>query len=161
MNKKKHSIFRLSISLELFVYILPVLLLIHYLIITGNYMGILPIFLVAAVISSVIPLIVTFIVRWIKLNPAFEMLNRADVPDEDMLRGMKLALLMHPKFEAAAMVLRYPIGILFGVILLALTGNMTQIRLITAAAGVFMAIPVSAAMFMFQSEISLTECLED
>ncbi|HOO70274.1 MAG TPA: methyl-accepting chemotaxis protein [Spirochaetota bacterium] len=161
MNKKKHSVIKLSVSLELFVYILPVLLLIHYLVITGNYMDIFPIFSVAAIISSVMPLIVTFIIRWKKLNQVFEILNSEEVPDEDMLRRMKLTLLMHPKFEAAAMLLRYPIGISFGVILLALTGNINQIRLITAAAGVFMAIPVSAAMFMFQSEISLTECLED
>jgi methyl-accepting chemotaxis protein len=136
-------------------------MLIYFGIIGGNMFPVLNIFFPAAIAGSVLTLIPALIVRWLWLRPAFNMLNGEGTPDEETLRGMKLRLLLHPRREAKSQMFRYTTGVGIAMAVMFAGGVMNEQRFITMTVGMLMVIPVAAAMYMFQSEITLSSCLED
>jgi methyl-accepting chemotaxis protein len=151
----------LTISLEGFAYTLPVLVLIYFTIIAGNFFSILNIFFPAALIASVVTLIAGSIIRWARLRPAFNALNSPGELDEKSLHDIKLRLLLHPRYEALSLLVRYPVGVGMALAILAIAGELTTVRFITTVAGLIMITPITGLFFMFQSEISLSRYLED
>ena len=161
MKAHKYSIMNLTMSLEIFGYGFPVVLLAYFVLIGGNFFPIFHIFLLAALAGSLITLIPSSIVRWKYLKPYFDDLNSTDEPGTARLKEIKLKLLFHPRYEAMSMLIRYPIGVGLVMIIIALAGEMNPTRLLVFLVGTLMIIPVTSVFFMFQSEIYLSRCLED
>ena len=59
------------------------------------------------------------------------------------------------------MIARYPVGVGVATVVILLLGEMTGLRLAVAGLAMVMLIPITSAFFMFQSELSLSPCLED
>ncbi len=87
--------------------------------------------------------------------------HRSRLTDEATLRDCKLKLLLHPRFEARSMLIRYPVGVGVATLVNALLGVMTELRLVAAIVGGLMLLPITAAFFMFQSELILSRILKE
>jgi methyl-accepting chemotaxis protein len=161
MNKIIHPIARLTFSLEGFAYALPVLTLAYFAIIAGNYFSFLHIFIPAAVTGSLITLLPFSLYRWVRLRHVFKALKSPVELDAKKLHDIKLKLLLHPRYEALTMFIRYPIGVGMAMAMLALAGVLSAIQFILMLTGMIMVIPITGVFFMFQSEISLSRYLED
>lgn len=159
--KFKNPIVRLTLSLEVFAYILPVVLLSYFIIIGGNFFTVLNIFIPGVVAGSLLTLIGASIIRWLLLRSAFNSLNSPGELNDAALRDIKLKLLLYPRYEAKSLFVRYTIGVGLATLLISLGTDMTMVRVIVIISGTLMVIPVNAIFFMFQSEISLSQYLED
>lgn len=161
LKKYKNPIARLTLSLEVFAYILPVVLLSYFIIIGGNFFPVLNIFIPGVVAGSLVTLIGASIIRWLLLRSTFNSLNSPGELNDAALRDIKLKLLLYPRYEAKSLFFRYTIGVGLATFLISLGTEMTMVRIIVIISGTLMVIPVNAIFFMFQSEISLSQYLED
>ncbi|MBP7735348.1 MAG: hypothetical protein KA369_05175 [Spirochaetes bacterium] len=161
MKKYRYPVISLSLSLEAFAYTLPVSILAYFMIIACNFFSSLAIFIPAALFGSIVTLIPGMIIRWLKLRKSFNILKNPDRPDEENLHAIKRALLDHPRYEAKSLPVRYFFGIGSVIVILAIAGEMNQMRYIMTAVGLAMAIPINMVFFMLQSEISLSQYLAD
>jgi methyl-accepting chemotaxis protein len=157
----KYPIINLSFSLEAFAYTLPVSILAYFVTISCNFFTSLAIFIPAALFGSTLTLIPGMISRWLRLRKSFRVLNNPDRPDDETLRAVKLRLLNHPRYEARSLPFRYFFGIGSVIVILAIAGEMNQMRYIMTVVGVAMAVPINMVFFMLQSEISLSRYLAD
>jgi len=161
LQKYKNPIVRLTLSLEVFAYALPVVLLSYFIIIGGNFFPELNIFIPAVIAGSLLTLIGSSIIRWLLLRSAFNTLNSPGELHDDALYAIKLKFLLYPRYEAKSLFVRYTIGVALATFLLFLGTEMNMVRVIVIISGTLMVIPVNAIFFMFQSEISLSQYLED
>ncbi len=161
MNSKKISILQFTLSLEIIAHAFPVVLLVYYILIAGNYFDALPVYLTGVSIGAVANIFAAVVMRWLKLNNVIAALKSDEKLDDETLRDYKLKLLLQPRFEAKSMLLRYPVGVGVATLVIAVFGEMTQLRLIIAAIGGLMLIPITAAFFMFQSELFLSKFLKE
>ena len=161
MKKYYFPVWKLALSLEFFAYLLPVILLAYFVVIAGNFLSSLPLFIKAASAGSLLTLIAGSFIRWLRLRRDFKALNSQEEPDGAKLQKIKLNLLMHPRYEAISIFVRYPVGVGMVMALLTIAGEMNVTRLILTALGTVMVMPVNSVFFMFQSEISLSRYLED
>lgn len=161
MNRNRYSITKLTLSLEVIAYSLPVVLMVYFIIIVGDFFATLHIFLSCSMIGVAITMIPASVYRWMRLRSVFSILNSDATPDEATLRECKLKLLMSPRFEAKSLFIRYPIGVGASILALALLGQMNGLKYLVTFLSTVMVIPLNAAFFMFQCELSLSPCLED
>ncbi len=161
MAQYRNPVLRLTLSLEVFAYALPVFLLAYFVIITCDFLSSLAFFIPAAIFGSIITVIPGSITRWFLLRKSFTMLQDSDVADEDTLSSIKRRFLHHPRYEALSLLVRYPVGVGVIVVILAITGQMTPLRYIMTGIGMIMSVPVNMVFFMFQTEISLAPYLAD
>ncbi len=161
MKKYRYPVISLSLSLEAFAYTLPVSILAYFMIIACNFFSSLALFIPAAIFGSIVTLSPGMIIRWLKLRKSFNILKNPDRPDEENLHAIKRALLDHPRYEAKSLPVRYFFGIGSVIVILAIAGEMNQMRYIMTAVGLAMAIPINMVFFMLQSEISLSQYLAD
>ena len=161
MGNKRYSITQLTLSLEVIAYSLPVLMLAYFVIIGGNFFGVLHIFVPCAMIGVALTMIPASIYRRIRLGSTFDVLNGSGTPGEAVLRDCKYKLLMSPRFEAISLIVRYPVGVGATVLMLALMGQMNGLRFLVTMLATLMVVPINSAFFMFQCELSLSPCLED
>ncbi|HOO72936.1 MAG TPA: methyl-accepting chemotaxis protein [Spirochaetota bacterium] len=161
MNRKTYSITRLTLSLEIIAHSMPVVLLSYFIMIAGNYFEVLHVYLTGVGIGAIANVVLAVVMRWIRLRTVYATLNRDDDPGEKAFYRVKLALLLHPRFEAKSMMVRYPVGVGVATLIIALLGEMTGLRLAVTGLAMMMLVPITAAFFMFQSELSLSPCLED
>src|SRR5208337_4175853 len=161
MQINDNLIARLTISLEGFAYTLPVLVLVYFAVIGGNFFSILNLFIPAALFASVVTLVGGSMTRWARLRPAFNALNSPGELDVKNLHDIKLRLLFHPRYEALSMLVRYPVWVGMALAIVAIAGELTTVRFVVTTAGMIMIIPITGLFFMFQSEISLSRYLAD
>jgi methyl-accepting chemotaxis protein len=161
MKRTSNPIMRLSIALEGFAYALPVLMFAYFVVIAGNFFPVIHIFIPGAVLGSAVTLVGGTIVRWIRLKPVFDVLNNPGTPDEKKLHDAKLKLLLHPRYEALSLFIRYPIGVGLALMVLLIAGAIVPFQFVLAIVGMLTVIPINAVFFMFQSEITLSEYLAD
>lgn len=161
MEKNHHAIARLTLSLEVFAYALPVFMLAYFVIITCDFLPNMGFFIPAALAGSIFTLVPGSINRWRLLNKSFSKFEATGTDNDDILRTVKRTLLQHPRYEALSLLVRYPIGVGVIMLVLAVAGQMNQMRFIMTGIGMIMAIPVNMVFFMFQSEISLAPYLVD
>ncbi len=161
MKKYRNPIIRLSLSLETFAYTLPVSILAYFVLIACDFFSSITFFISAALFGSIITLIPGMVIRWIRLRKWVNIVNRPDKPDDATLREAKLRLLNHPRYEALSIPVRYFIGIGSVVFILAIAGEMNQLRYIMTAVGVFMIVPINMVFFLLQAELGLSRFLED
>ncbi|MBP7738526.1 MAG: methyl-accepting chemotaxis protein [Spirochaetes bacterium] len=161
MKNKKYSITRITLSLEIIAHSMPVVLLTYFIMIAGGYVSDLGIYLTGVSIGATANLALAVLMRWLKLRSVFASLNDAALHDEAVLRSCKIKLLQQPRFEARSMLLRFPVGVGVATVIIALAGSMTDLRLGVATLAMAMLMPITAAFFMFQSELSLSGLLED
>ena len=161
MKIKDNPIARLSIALEGFAYALPVLMFAYFVVIAGNFFPVLHIFIPGALAGSAVTLIGGTIVRFARLRPVFKVLNSPGKPDEKSLHDAKLKLLLHPRYEALSLLVRYPIGVGLALAIVWAGAGMSPVQLLLAVTGMITVIPINAVFFMFQSEISLSRYLAD
>jgi methyl-accepting chemotaxis protein len=95
------------------------------------------------------------------LRKCMNSLNSQDTADDLLLRRIKLKLLNHPRYEAKSLLVRYFCGIGLVIVILAIAGEMNQLRYIMTGIGILIAVPINMVFFMLQSEISLSPYLED
>ncbi len=161
MKTYDRPIFRLSLSVELFAYALPVMVLAYFMVIACNYFSVLHLVLAGSLMGSVLTLAGGVAGRTRNLRGAFKLLNGSDpIPDES-LRAIKLKLLLHPRWEAMSIIIRFPLGVGVAAAFLALWGQVDLMRLVIIILGLVMVTPITAAFFYFQSEISLSPYLKD
>ena len=161
MKSKVYTITQFTLSLEIIAHSMPVVLLIYFIMVAGNYLPVFHIYITGVLIGALANIVLSVFMRWIKLRSVFPVLNNDADPGEETLHRCKRAILLHPRFEAKTMLLRYPVGVGVATIVILLLGEMTGVRLIVATITMLMLIPVTAAFFMFQSELSLSVFLED
>ncbi|MBN1533827.1 MAG: methyl-accepting chemotaxis protein [Spirochaetes bacterium] len=161
MKTYDRPILRLSLSLELFAYALPVMLLAYFMIITCDYFSVLPIIFVGSLLGSLLTLAGGLIARIRNLKGAFRALNGTGAMGEEERRSIKLRLLLHPGREGISIFIRFPIGVGIAAAYFALYGQVDGMRLLLIACGTFMCTPLTAAFYYFQSEISLSRYLKD
>ena len=160
MNIRGNPIAQLSIALEGFAYALPVLMFAYFVVIAGNFFPVIHIFIPAALVGSAITLAGGTIIRGIRLKPAFDALN-SPAPNEKKLHDAKLKLLLHPRYEALSLLVRYPIGVGIALVVLLVADAIMPFQLALAIIGMLTVIPINAVFFMFQSEITLSRYLAD
>ena len=161
MDRNHNPIGRLTLALEVYAYALPVMLLAYFVVIAGDLFSILAYVIPSVLVGSVVTLVAGTYLRWNRLTGPFKSLaggSKIDIPE---LRGIKLALLTHPRFEAILIFFRYPVGVGIAGAIIAMLGEMTMTRFAVILAGTVMVIPVNAVLFMFQSEISLSRYLKE
>ena len=160
MKDTKYSISQLTLSLEIIAHSMPVVLLVYFIMIGGNYANALQVYLTAVSVGAAANLILAVVMRWVKLRRVFAILNDDDPHDEQTLHDCKLKLLNHPRFEAKSMLIRYPVGVWIAILGVAVGGEMNELRFIVSNIAMLMLIPITAAFFMFQSELSLSRILK-
>ncbi|OHD66163.1 MAG: hypothetical protein A2176_07940 [Spirochaetes bacterium RBG_13_51_14] len=122
---------------------------------------IITIVLIGAVSGSLAALIPYLFIRKKKIAPLFQSLQILSKTDVDRLREVKLKLLMHPRFEALTVFLRYPVGVFVFMLIIGLSGELTATRIAVTMAGAAMVMPITSSFFLFQSEITLSQYLHD
>lgn len=152
---------RLTLSLEVYAYALPVLLLAYFVVIAGDLFSILSFVIPSVLAGSVVTLVAGTYLRWKRLAGPFKSMAGGSGIDTRELRAIKLALLTHPRYEALSIFFRYPAGVGIAGVIIAMAGEMTMTRLAVIVAGTVMVIPVNAVLFMFQAEISLSRYLKE
>ena len=161
MTKYQNPILKLSLSLEAFAYSLPVAILAYFVVISCNFFSSIAIFIPAALAGSIMTVVPGTIIRWMLLRKCMNSLNSQDTADDLLLRRIKLKLLNHPRSEAKSLPVRYFCGIGLVIVILAIAGEMNQLRYIMTGIGILIAVPINMVFFMLQSEISLSPYLED
>jgi len=161
MKKNITPFVKLSLALEIYAYMLPVVLLVYFIVIAGNMFQLMTPVLIGAISGSLFALIPYLFIRKKKIAPLFQSLHNLAKTDVDRLREIKLKLLMHPRFEARAVFIRYPVGIFFFMLAVGLSGELTATRIAVIIAGAAMVIPITSSFFLFQSEIVLSQYLHD
>jgi len=159
---KKHTnpIGKLTLSLELFAFGLPVLLLIYFIMLAGNFQEI-HLFIPFSAIGSGVTLVGGFLARWLYLRGIFKVLNNDNDIEESIIHDVKLKLLLYPRREGTSIFIRYPVGIITTLVLLLPFIDLTTVQVVVIAAGMFMVLPITSLFFMFQTEGSLSPYLED
>lgn len=160
MKKHTNPIGKLTLSLELFAFGLPVLLLIYFIMLAGNFQEI-HLFIPFSAIGSGVTLVGGFLARWLYLRGIFKVLNNDNDIEESIIHDVKLKLLLYPRREGTSIFIRYPVGIITTLVLLLPFIDLTTVQVVVIAAGMFMVLPITSLFFMFQTEGSLSPYLED
>ncbi|TFH39231.1 MAG: methyl-accepting chemotaxis protein, partial [Chrysiogenales bacterium] len=160
MEGYSHPVRRLTITLEVFAYALPVLLLAYFVVIGGDFFSAIGQVIPSVIVGSVVTFSGATYLRWRRLRGPFDTLLKSDADHMDLFT-VKRALLMHPRYEALSMAVRYPVGVGIAGAIIALVGEMSMTRFVVIIVGMCMVVPVNAAFFFFQSEISLSRYLKD
>ncbi len=161
MNTVKKPLMRLSLSLEVFAYALPVVMLAYFIVIGCNFFAEIHVVIPATIAGSMITLIGGIAMRAFRLGRSFASLNTCETIDGDTLKSIKLSFLLHPRYEAWSIFFRYVIGVGAAVLILVPFGMMNPLRYLIVGLGIIMIIPVTAVFFMFQAEITLSDYLKD
>ncbi len=160
MNLFNNPVIRLTLSLEAIAYALPVPIMAYIVMVFGGFDC--SFYVISAFIcGGIVPIVITFILRWMKLNPSLKALEKQDLIKNDQLIIIRQRLLMHPRFEALSLFIRYPSGIGITILMLALEGEVTLSRLLISFAAMLIVVPSNAIFFFFQSEIFLARYLKD
>ncbi len=160
MKKHTNPIGKLTLSLELFAFGLPVLLLIYFIMLAGNFQEI-HLFIPFSAIGSGVTLVGGFLARWLYLRGIFKVLNNDNDIEESIIHDVKLKLLLYPRREGTSIFIRYPVGIITTLVLLLPFIDLTTVQVVVITAGMFMVLPITSLFFMFQTEGSLSPYLED
>lgn len=155
--KKLNLFLKLSASLEIYAYVLPVSLLAYYIIICGGYQNEVPVFLINACLGTATSLTYAFFMRYRRVRKITGLLETGG-DDVNSNKEAKILLLNHPKFEASLLPVRYLIGVGTAAFLLTFLTDI-HTRLIFFLIGTLMVIPVNAVFFFFQTQIALTSIL--
>ena len=161
MPRYNRPIFRLCIALEIFAYAFPTSLMIYFIVVGANYTSKIMELSMTAPIGSMASLIVPLTYRYYRLKPVFALLNSDDQPEENELIKIKKKLLSQPYIEGLLPLIRYPIGIGTAIILMAIINAHTETSIQIMIIGSIMVIPINMVFFMFQTEISLSQYLQD
>ncbi len=161
MERYHNPIGRLTLSLEVYAYALPVMLLAYFVVIAGDLFSVLKYVIPSVLLGSVVTFVAATYLRWRRLNGPFKSLADGSETDVRQLQAIKLALLTHPRYEAISIFFRYPVGVGIAAAMIAMAGEMTVTRLAIVITGTVMVIPVNAVLFMFQTEISLSRYLKE
>ena len=111
--------------------------------------------------GSAVTLIGGSLNRWRILAPVFNQLNDLEPSETEKAQSIKKKLIIHPRYEGMSILIRYPIGVTLAGLVFALLGEMNTVRFIVMVAGTAMSMPITAAFFLLQSEISLSPYLGD
>ncbi|HSA13124.1 MAG TPA: methyl-accepting chemotaxis protein [Spirochaetota bacterium] len=160
MKKHTNPIGKLTLSLELFAFGLPVLLLIYFIMLAGNFQEI-HLFIPFSAIGSGVTLVGGFLARWLYLRGIFKVLNNDNDIEESIIHDVKLKLLLYPRREGTSIFIRYPVGIITTLVLLLPFIDLTTVQVVVIVSGMFMVLPITSLFFMFQTEGSLSPYLED
>lgn len=160
MKQKSMAIYKLSLSLETYAYMLPVILLAYLCVVGGNFIHSLGVFITAALLGSVVSLVIALAARWKILLPVFNIIQNEQASHEELIFA-KGKLLSHPLYESLSMLFRYPLGVGTAVLFLFVAGEINTTRSIVFFIATVMVIPVTSTFFYFQSELSLSKYLND
>ena len=152
---------KLTVYLELFTYGLPVLLLVYFIMVAGNFFNVMHFFIPCALVGSVITMVGAIIMRRRQLQGTFETLaGEGEIP-ESVLYNIKVKLLLYPRLEAKSILIRYPVGVGTTLLLILPLIEISKAQVAVIVLAMLMVIPVTALFFMFQTEILLSSYLED
>ncbi len=159
--KTRFPITKLSLNLEVYAYALPVTLLAYFAIVAGGYLNTIIQFLIAAVIGSLTALFPSLFFRWMRLKRAFALLGAdRELSDNDYM-SIKKTFLLHPRYESLSALVRYPAGVGAAIACLAFFGILSWSQLVVMLLAMVMAVPVNMVFFMFQTEVSMAEYLDN
>ncbi|MBN1531305.1 MAG: methyl-accepting chemotaxis protein [Spirochaetes bacterium] len=161
MRRSSSPFIKLTLGLEVYAYLLPTAMLAYYGLVACGFLDNLVPFFVGASAGSLLTLLGGLMVRHRRMDPVAAALPELDSLDAGRRRGIKLRLLRQPGFEALTILVRYPVGVGTAMLALALMGEMNWVRFFVLLAGIVMVLPVTAIFFLFQSEVTLAEYLNE
>lgn len=165
--KKHKQYIVLSYHLELFTSIIPIFSYVYFIAVVGafktqaelNTVGICGI--IAGGYTVIWGLIYRFI-KMSKMQTQIELLGKELSPDFEKVRKLKAEILNYPFKEVKVITIRWLVGCTSGVMMFYfITGEFPTTAFIALYVGLFFVLPISIVMYLFETERSMKEILEN
>lgn len=161
--KEADKFFRkLTIATEVYIYLVPVPMVVYFIFMNIENTTEKMIFLaVAALVGSVIGIIIGYIMRVLKLKPLLDQLYDDRVLDEKAANELKLKILRYPYFEFFVITMRWISAGSIALFIFSFAPGLVTREFLSIPMGILFAIPLSGISYIFVTEGTIYEPLEN
>lgn len=163
MSKENQVIFKITILLEIFIYLIPVPYMVYFVILAYNMdLNMMIYYLISASVGGAITVIPAYIFRNARLRPRLRhYFNNRGKLDEKELGNIKTYLLNYPIQDALFGSFRWLLGVTTALGIFSFFHTIDSFLIMLHIAGLFLTIPISFPVAYFSNESALTDVLLD